>query len=140
MFPKGWATGCFLQIPCLDCLQALKCYIRWDSVLHFIDVFRLFWSEKPKRKHSADKSGSWSGFWSLNCPSRLLGNNILAVAASCLCDIWSQTFCMCSTLYESIFETYDGYGKQSDFLRSWLLLLFLLDLSHYSSVYLLCSL
>lgn len=125
--PQRVSRGPLSPDPVFRVLASPQCYIRWDSVLHFIDVFRLFWSEKSKHKHSADKSGSRSGFWSLNWPSRLLGNNILAAAASCLYDIWSQTFCVCLTLYEFIFETCDDYGKQSNFLVKLTLVLFVIE-------------
>lgn len=127
--PKGEPQAAFSRPPCLDWLQTLKCYIRRDSVLHFIHVFRLFWSEKPKHKHSADKSRSWSGFWSLNCPSRLLENNILAVAASCLYDIWSQTFCIYLTLYDYFWDLVMIMVNNQISWWSWLLCYFSQNLS-----------
>lgn len=83
--PRGWATSCPLQTLCLDYPWALKCYIRWGLVSHFMDAFGPFWSEKLTHKHCADKFGSRNGFWS---PKQVFKEPLLVAAAAAGFFMW----------------------------------------------------
>lgn len=126
MFPKRMSHKLLSPDPVFRLLVS-------PQVLHplrlccFIDVFRLVWLEKLKHKHCADKSGLRSCFWLLNCPTKLLKSRLLVVTASCLYDIWFQAFCICSMLYESIFEICNDYSKQPNFFVKLTHMLFLIE-------------
>lgn len=136
--PKGWATSCSLQTLCLDYSWALKCYIRWDLALHFIDAFRISGQTNWSITIVLTSLGRGVVF---GHPSRFFKEFHLVATAASFYVIYNPRHFVYLQCYVNLFLKFVVITVNS-LVPFWhgLLYYFSYHLSHYLSGYLYCSL